>query len=143
MCTHSVYVVTSDLCRSLRERRQRRREPLVRVVQSSRSLLCTPSTTGDSGSELDAIACFEMAVSMYIFHRYCSHLPSEAINSAAQELLGELLRFQDRQFHRDPVKAKAKRRYVCGLREVKKHLELRKLKCVIVAPNLDRIQSPG
>lgn len=41
------------------------------------------------------------------------------------------------------VQAKAKRRYVCGLKEVLKHLKLKKIKCVILPPNLDKIQSEG
>ena len=65
------------------------------------------------------------------------------MNKCVETLLSELVRFQDRQFLRDPTKAKAKRRYVCGLREVTKHLNLRRLKCVIMPPNLDRIQSTG
>ena len=58
-------------------------------------------------------------------------------------LLSELVRFQDRQYQRDPIKAKAKKRYVCGLREVAKHLKLRRIKCIVVPPNLDKIQSEG
>ena len=75
--------------------------------------------------------------------RYCTHIVSEEMDSCVETLLSELVRFQDRQFLRDPTKAKAKRRYVCGLREVMKHLSLRRLKCVILPPNLDRIQSTG
>lgn len=75
--------------------------------------------------------------------RYCSHVVKEEINECATQLLTDLVRFQDRQYQKDPIKAKAKRRYVCGLREVMKHLKLRKLKCVIIPPNLDRIQSAG
>lgn len=36
-----------------------------------------------------------------------------------------------------------KRRLVMGLREVTKHLKLKKIKCVVVSPNLERIQSKG
>ena len=75
--------------------------------------------------------------------RYCSHVVTDEINGAAETLLLDLVRFQDRVYHRDPNKAKSKRRYVCGLREVHKHLEVGKLKCVIVPPNLDHIQSTG
>ena len=39
--------------------------------------------------------------------------------------------------------AKKKRRIVLGLREVTKHLRLKKIKCVIISPNLERIQSKG
>ena len=41
------------------------------------------------------------------------------------------------------VKARTKRRYVLGLREVTKHLKMHKLKCVIISPNLERVQSKG
>lgn len=59
------------------------------------------------------------------------------------DLLKELVRFQDRLYQKDPVKAKAKRRLVLGLREVLKHLKLRKLKCVIISPNCEKIQAKG
>lgn len=36
-----------------------------------------------------------------------------------------------------------KRRYVMGIREVTKHLKLQKLKCVILAPNCEKIESNG
>ena len=75
--------------------------------------------------------------------RYCSHMVTDEINSVVELLLQDLVRFQDRQHLRDPVRTKSKRRYVCGLREVCKHLGLGKLKCVIIPPNLDHIQSTG
>lgn len=58
-------------------------------------------------------------------------------------LLKELVRFQDRLYQKDPMKARMKRRIVMGLREVQKHLKLRKLKCLIISPNCERIQSKG
>ena len=81
------------------------------------------------------IACF--------VYRYCNHLVKEEINTCVEHFLTDLARFQDRMYLKDPIKAKAKRRYVCGLREVLKHLKLKKLKCIILPPNLDRIQSEG
>ena len=83
-----------------------------------------------------------MITSSFMF-RYCTHTQTEDINTCVQQLLSELVRFQDRQYLKDPIKAKARRRYVCGIKEVTKHLKLRKLKCVIIPPNLDRIQSTG
>jgi selenocysteine insertion sequence-binding protein 2 len=76
-------------------------------------------------------------------YSYCNHLVKDEINTCAEHFLADLARFQDRMYLKDPIKAKAKRRYVCGLREVLKHLKLRKLKCIILPPNLDRIQSEG
>lgn len=58
-------------------------------------------------------------------------------------LMKELVRFQDRLYQKDPMKARMKRRIVMGLREVLKHLKLRKIKCVVISPNCERIQSKG
>ena len=58
-------------------------------------------------------------------------------------LLNEIVRFQDRMYHKNPAKARAKRRFVIGIREVTKHLQMNKLKCVILAPNCEKIQSKG
>lgn len=39
--------------------------------------------------------------------------------------------------------AKAKRRIVMGLREVSKHLKKKKITCIIISTNLEKIQSKG
>lgn len=77
------------------------------------------------------------------FRDYCSQMLSKEVDACVTELLKELVRFQDRMYQKDPVKAKTKRRLVLGLREVLKHLKLRKLKCVIISPNCEKIQSKG
>ncbi|XP_044129347.1 selenocysteine insertion sequence-binding protein 2 isoform X2 [Bufo gargarizans] len=77
------------------------------------------------------------------FREYCSQVLSKEVDSCVTELLKELVRFQDRLYLKDPVKAKTKRRLVMGLREVLKHLKLKKLKCVIISPNCEKIQSKG
>lgn len=74
---------------------------------------------------------------------YCSQVLSREVDACVTDLLKELVRFQDRMYQKDPVKARAKRRLVLGLREVLKHLKLRRLKCVIISPNCERIQSKG
>lgn len=65
------------------------------------------------------------------------------VDECVSSLLKELVRFQDRLYQKDPMKARMKRRLVMGLREVLKHLKLRKVKCVIISPNCERIQSKG
>ncbi|XP_050801629.1 selenocysteine insertion sequence-binding protein 2 isoform X2 [Gopherus flavomarginatus] len=77
------------------------------------------------------------------FRDYCSQVLSKEVDSCVTDLLKELVRFQDRLYQKDPVKAKTKRRLVMGLREVLKHLKLKKLKCVIISPNCEKIQSKG
>ena len=76
-------------------------------------------------------------------HRYCDQVAEPQIDNLVELLLRELGRFQDRVYTKEPQKLKTKRRYVCGLREVAKHLMLKKLKVVIIARNLDRITSTG
>lgn len=65
------------------------------------------------------------------------------INECVVALLSELVRFQDRLHARDPVKARQRRRLVCGLKEVTKHLKLKRLKLVIMSPDVERIESKG
>ncbi|KAM6034921.1 selenocysteine insertion sequence-binding protein 2 isoform 2-T2 [Theristicus caerulescens] len=77
------------------------------------------------------------------FRDYCSQVLSKEVDGCVTDLLKELVRFQDRLYQKDPVKAKIKRRLVMGLREVLKHLKLKKLKCVIISPNCEKIQSKG
>uniref|UniRef100_A0A3P8VKX1 SECIS binding protein 2 n=1 Tax=Cynoglossus semilaevis TaxID=244447 RepID=A0A3P8VKX1_CYNSE len=75
------------------------------------------------------------------FRDYCSQMLSRDVDDCVTTLLKEVVRFQGRLYQKDPMKAHMKRRIVMGLREVLKHLELRKLKCVIILPNCERIES--
>ncbi|KAG1671578.1 Selenocysteine insertion sequence-binding protein 2 [Nymphon striatum] len=77
------------------------------------------------------------------FREYCDQYLGPDIDRSVELLLADLTRFQDRQYHQNPVKAKAKRRIVLGLKEVTKHVKNGKVKCVIVAPNLERSQAKG
>ncbi|KAL0979620.1 hypothetical protein UPYG_G00187390 [Umbra pygmaea] len=77
------------------------------------------------------------------FRDYCSQVLSKDVDECVSILLKELVRFQDRLYQKDPLKARMKRRLVMGLREVLKHLKLRKVKCVVISPNCERIQSKG
>lgn len=77
------------------------------------------------------------------FRDYCSQMLSKDVDECVTTLLKELVRFQDRLYQKDPMKARMKRRIVMGLREVLKHLKLRKVKCVIISPNCERIQAKG
>jgi ribosomal protein L7Ae-like RNA K-turn-binding protein len=77
------------------------------------------------------------------FREYCNQIINRDIDAICMSLLQEIVRFQDRLYHKNPMKAKMKRRYVMGIREVTKHLKLNKLKCIILAPNCEKIQSKG
>ncbi|XP_012733929.2 selenocysteine insertion sequence-binding protein 2 isoform X2 [Fundulus heteroclitus] len=77
------------------------------------------------------------------FRDYCSQMLRKDLDECVTSLLKELVRFQDRLYQKDPMKARMKRRIVMGLREVLKHLKLKKVKCVIISPNCERVQSKG
>ncbi|XP_069671426.1 titin homolog [Periplaneta americana] len=71
------------------------------------------------------------------FREYCDNMLTPALNTATKQLLKDVVRFQDRQYQRDPIKAFARRRYVSGLREVRKLLQLHRLKLLVIAPDLE------
>eukprot|EP00090_Calanus_glacialis_P015003 TRINITY_DN23891_c0_g1_i1.p1 TRINITY_DN23891_c0_g1~~TRINITY_DN23891_c0_g1_i1.p1 ORF type:complete len:1004 (-),score=355.52 TRINITY_DN23891_c0_g1_i1:281-3292(-) len=77
------------------------------------------------------------------FRTYCTHLLSNELDASISLLMADLVRFQDKQHAKDPVKAKARRRYVVGLREVAKFLKVKKVCCVILAPDIERVATEG
>ncbi|KAI1904071.1 hypothetical protein AGOR_G00001900 [Albula goreensis] len=77
------------------------------------------------------------------FREYCNQVLNKDIDESVTLLLQELVRFQERVYQKDPIKAKAKRRLVMGLREVTKHMRLHNIKCVIISPNCEKIQAKG
>ncbi|NWW24278.1 SEBP2 protein, partial [Falcunculus frontatus] len=107
-----------------------------------------PENTGIKESKEGSVASKQLTTTLPKIHSrnfrdYCSQVLSKEVDSCVTDLLKELVRFQDRLYQKDPVKAKIKRRLVMGLREVLKHLKLKKLKCVIISPNCEKIQSKG
>ncbi|NWI41834.1 SEBP2 protein, partial [Picathartes gymnocephalus] len=107
-----------------------------------------PENTGIKESKEGCVTSKQLTTTLPKIHSrnfrdYCSQVLSKEVDSCVTDLLKELVRFQDRLYQKDPVKAKIKRRLVMGLREVLKHLKLKKLKCVIISPNCEKIQSKG
>ncbi|XP_065406479.1 selenocysteine insertion sequence-binding protein 2 isoform X12 [Chrysemys picta bellii] len=118
----------------------------VSVAQSSSELFLEREDLKDStesSSSLTQLNSSLPKIHSRRFRDYCSQVLSKEVDSCVTDLLKELVRFQDRLYQKDPVKAKTKRRLVMGLREVLKHLKLKKLKCVIISPNCEKIQSKG
>lgn len=94
-------------------------------------------------SEEKKMQAIQIAIHTRHFREYCNHLLSAEIDQVTLALLGDLTRFQDRLHQKDPVKARIKRRLVYGIKEVTKHLKLKKVKCVILAPDSENIKSKG
>ncbi|XP_065067217.1 uncharacterized protein LOC135692826 [Rhopilema esculentum] len=77
------------------------------------------------------------------FREYCDQLLSKDIDQIVYKMLKDLRRFQTRAYIENPIKAKTKKRLVLGIREVARHLKMSRLKCVIIAPNLEKITNEG
>ncbi|XP_041042284.1 selenocysteine insertion sequence-binding protein 2-like isoform X2 [Carcharodon carcharias] len=112
-------------------------------TQNLQSLSETPKTPEETWTESVLMNPNRPKIHSRRFREYCSQVLSKEVDNYVTDLLKELVRFQDRLYQKDPIKAKKKRRVVMGLREVLKHLKLKKLKCVIISPNCERIQSKG
>ena len=70
-------------------------------------------------------------------HEYVSQALSPQLDALVATTLTTLRKFQARAFADDPVKARARRRLVFGLREVRRSVNARKCACVVMAPNLE------
>lgn len=68
---------------------------------------------------------------------------SQELDTAVAALMTDIVKYQDRMYFNDPIKAHAKRRFVIGFREVNKYLGLKKLKLIIVAPDLEKVSAKG
>ncbi|CAM9929113.1 unnamed protein product, partial [Phaeothamnion confervicola] len=69
---------------------------------------------------------------------YVDSLLDPEVDALVTEMLSELFHFQERARLKDPMRAKRTRRLVLGLREVLRGLKARKVKMVIVAPDIDQ-----
>ena len=76
-----------------------------------------------------------------LVREYVKQIVCPRVNTAATQLLAELYRFQERAHIRDPQKSALRKRYVCGLREVARALRSNKARALIVAHNIERIES--
>lgn len=73
--------------------------------------------------------------------KYIHQVVTPEVNEVAKELMKSLIAFQARHYQREPVKARIKRRYVCGLKETTKLMG--KMSCIIMAPNIEQCEGPG
>ncbi|XP_054263222.1 selenocysteine insertion sequence-binding protein 2-like [Macrosteles quadrilineatus] len=75
------------------------------------------------------------------FREYCTNCLTVELTNSVCDLLEKVAYFQDRLFVREPIKANAKRRYVAGINQVNKYLQVKKVKLLIIAPDLEK--NPG
>jgi len=93
----------------------------------------------DPADDLEAKA--KSAIHSRKFRDYCNNDVSAELGKAVSNLMIDLVRFQDKQHEKDPVKAKVRRRYVVGLREVKKFMKVKKIHCLVLAPDIEKVAS--
>merc|ERR1719447_2469777 len=77
------------------------------------------------------------------FRPYCNQTLSPDLDTLIGSLMADLTRFQDNQHAKDPVKAKARRRYAVGLREALKFVKVHKVTCLLLAPDLEAVEARG
>lgn len=75
--------------------------------------------------------------------RYAQQTITDELNAATTSMLVRLKGFQDRLYHQDKIKAKMRRRLLYGLREVAKSVDAKTSKAVVIAPNIEQIESEG
>ncbi len=71
---------------------------------------------------------------------YVTHVITEDLNAKASAFLIKLIEWQARTKEMDPMNAKRKRRWVCGMREAAKAVRLGKVRGLIVAPNVQPLE---
>lgn len=72
------------------------------------------------------------------FSRYCTNCLTEDLTSSVSALVQKIAQFQDRTFNQNPIKATAKRRYVAGISQTNKYLRVKKVKLLVIAPDLEK-----
>lgn len=130
---------------SKRHGKQRTRKKKMTTVKK----MIVANRTGDNTEHATGHALLELEVEQLAtkllhgrnYRDYCRQSLSEAIDCAVTELVVDIVQFQDRAHLRDPEKARMRKRYTCGLREVRQYVPLNKIKCLIVAPDLQMVQS--
>lgn len=75
------------------------------------------------------------------FREYCDHLLYPIIDKHATEMVKKLNYFQNRVIKNNSNLLKSKRRYVLGLREALKFAKLNKIRCLLVAPDIEASNS--
>ena len=77
-------------------------------------------------------------------HReYARQALTNEIEFTTYVILVNLLRFQDRVFHKAPEKMETKRRFVCGFNQVNKYIRTNKVKAVVIAPDIEQVIVDG
>lgn len=71
-------------------------------------------------------------------------MPSPKLRQCSIQFLKQLVAFQERTYKSDPLKGQNKKRYIVGMKEIKKCLPIKsKVKLVFIAPDLECVPVSG
>ena len=107
------------------------------ISESEKSDRKNPDNTEASDLEMSLLDRARSNLHSRKFGKYCNHSLSKEMDKLATDLLAELVKLQDKKHAEDPEKAKAKRRYVLGLREASKFLKVNKTSALIFAADIE------
>ncbi|GBL97581.1 Selenocysteine insertion sequence-binding protein 2 [Araneus ventricosus] len=124
-----------------------KRDDSTESKQSNRNLdsseKVVSNISANSFSDQERLKATKLMLHSRKFRPYCNHFISKQIDQAVFSLIDDLARFQDRMYQKDPVKAKIRRRLVYGIKEIKKHMKLKKVKCIIIATDIEDVKIEG
>ncbi|XP_038598485.1 selenocysteine insertion sequence-binding protein 2-like [Tachyglossus aculeatus] len=145
----------------LKEREERRQQRLLEQAGAPPNpgppKAPAPEDPGDPGDPADRPEAPAPAPAIHSrrFREYCQQLVPRELDACVWALLRALRGFQERGFlerglprererERDPhPRPRPKRRLVLGLREVRKHLRLRRLAAVLLSPDCEAVRATG
>ncbi|XP_031847314.2 uncharacterized protein LOC116433400 isoform X1 [Nomia melanderi] len=74
------------------------------------------------------------------FREYCTNMLTPGLANTLEIFLREIQRLQHRYHEKYPNKSLYKRRYYSGLKETRKQGEYKKLKFIIIAPDIEKVE---
>lgn len=71
------------------------------------------------------------------YRPYCTNAITKELCDITESLLRDIFRFQDKAYNQNQIKARAHKRFVVGFKETQRQLEIKKIKLLIIAPDLE------
>ncbi|CAG2170583.1 unnamed protein product, partial [Oppiella nova] len=150
--THETPHNTLDSSAPTRKRGKERENPkakkpttLKRIINKERDGLVETQDSSlrscDGSHDLETIN--KKLLHTKAYREYCCQRLTQSIDQLVVNLLSDLVLFQDRMFSKDPIKAKTRKRLTFGFNEVTKYANINKIKLLVIAPDIEKIESRG
>ncbi|KAI5705700.1 hypothetical protein M8J75_001010 [Diaphorina citri] len=97
-----------------------------------------------SKEDIEQLSSIKQQIHSRSFRPYCNQMPSPKLCQCSIQFLKQLVAFQERTYKSDPLKGQNKKRYIVGMKEIKKCLPIKsKVKLVFIAPDLECVPVSG